>query len=73
MTYQEISEGENSHEFWVRKIFFVVLLFGLGLTTIYYISTERRTTMTVTKAPAGIPPIDLAAPTRTETATFSLG
>jgi hypothetical protein len=57
-------------------IFWGVLL-AAGLLTLYFIQNDRRNTMPTVETSAGllagIPPIDRAAPKKTETATFSLG
>lgn len=54
-----------------------VIVLGAGLLTFYFIQNYRRNTMPTVETPAGllagIPPIDRAAPKKTETATFSLG
>jgi hypothetical protein len=59
------------------NIAFLVFALAAGLLALYFFHHERRDTMPTTETStglfAGIPPIDKAAPDKTETATFSLG
>jgi hypothetical protein len=59
------------------NVAFLFLVLAAGLAAFYFFHAERRNAMqtieTATGLPAGIPPIDEAAPKKTETATFSLG
>jgi hypothetical protein len=61
----------------VQRILVVVCCVGLVLGVIYLASTKEKETMALTETEvrtrAATPPIDVAAPTRTETATFALG
>ncbi len=72
-----------------RMIFIILVVAGFGTATLFYAGriigqapeapamTERMAPMFVTKpnsaANPGIPPIDLSAPGKIETATFALG
>jgi hypothetical protein len=56
---------------------FLILVLAALLLTPYFLHPERRNTMPTIETSdgllTGIPPIDKAAPKKTETATFSLG
>jgi len=69
----ELSQRENIRRFRAGKVLSLAPLLALGLATLYYISADRRSAMISTKTAATIPPIDLAAPVNTQTATFALG
>jgi len=55
----------------------VILFVGLGSAALFLNSIKETNRMDVTHssidAKVAIPPIDLSAPTKTETATFALG
>ena len=59
------------------NVLLLVVVVAAGLLTFYFIQNYRRITMPTVETQAGllagIPPIDRAAPKKTETATFSLG
>jgi hypothetical protein len=61
----------------VQRVLVVVCCVGIILGVIYLASTKEKETMALAETELGTraatPPIDAAAPTRTETATFALG
>jgi len=61
----------------IMAIVACVLLIGLGGVSLRRHLTRERNTMAITTAAdvlaTSVPPIDAAAPTHTETATFALG